>query len=473
MNPNQVRRSHSRRSWASLWVLGLLPMVLLYPAVLRAQDGGSSTPAPGGESSSREEANPVAAAPAPAVVNLETGQRLTSPISPLRLKNLSVLSFETVYLFDNNFLFSQDNPQSAQAATLRALVVYSIRRRTAELTLQYRPYLLSSRGTFEKDFTSHTLDLRTEKHLGPRWLLTIGDSFRLAPDRGRLFDFGVIPDYLNGTVTKNPFLATGQKYLENDLRGSAEHFLSVRNRVGFDLGYQLIRVSGIPDAEAGTTDPFLRGLQSMQSLSAGVSWTHVFDPSRDVQVRYGHERRYYNSGGNVQFHNLLFTYNWRVRPSLRLRLTAGPSILLPARPTGAIAASVATKSYQATFAATKTFRASGITFTFARNADFTGVISNSFNDRYDVSYTRRLRQRWNVIVGAGYVRQDFLIGPPVEGQQTWFRTDYLLSRSWSAYTSFSSLHETGVTRLGRRNLLMAGIRWSWRPASESDSGDSF
>ena len=73
-------------------------------------------------------------------------------------------------------------------------------------------------------------------------------------------------------------------------------------------------------------------------------------------------------------------------------------------------------------------------------------------------------------MGSGYVQQGFTTGPGVNGYMIWGRTDYRFSRDWSTFTSFTSLQQTGGFDLGRRNLIMAGVRWSWRPPSGGDAG---
>lgn len=459
-----------RRFQQARWVIVAAMFVLFIVPGAAYSDQDSGTAPAAQESSSR--GTPQDSTPyLPTVKNVDTGQSLSAPLSSLRWGRLSLLSFETSYLFDNNYALSKDNPRSAQAGTLRGHLVYSLRRRRSELTVQYRPYLLASDGQIQGDYATHNVDFHSAVRLTSRWLLSLFENFQLAPDRGRIQEFGLIPNNLTGDLTKNPYLATGRKYMENDAGAALQRMLSARNSVQFDFRYQLIRVSGeLQNGSGVTPDPSFLSLQSVQAFGAGMGWSHSFSASQDIQVRYGYERRFYNSGGDTQLHNLLLSYNRRIRRSLFMHVSAGPAVLIPFRPSCAVTSPPWTKSYQGSFALTKSFQASSITLSAARNQDFTGVIGDTFNDRFDFSYTRRLSPHWNMVAGTGYVRQGFSSGPGVRGQQIWFRTDYRLSRAWSVYTSIVSLQETGGLQLGRRNLVMAGIRWAWRPALGDDSG---
>lgn len=419
-----------------------------------------------GDSSTNQPSSTVSL---PAVTNADTGQSLVYPLSPLRAGRLSLLSFESFYLSDNNYNLSPSSPLSVQAATFRAHLVYSVRRKHGELTLQYRPYLVTSDGHVQGDYGSHNLGFHSNIRLAPRWGLNLTESFRLSQDRGRVAEFGLIPNYLTGDVTKNPYLATGLKYLENDVGANLQHSLSVRNSVGFDFRYQYIRDLNDVQNTGATIDPSVAILQTLQSFSTGVGWSHSFSPSQGLEIRYGYDHRLYSTGGVTDLHNLLTTYNRRIGRSLFMRLSGGPAVMIRETPVGAPAGLPATKSYEGEFSLTKSFRNTSVSLSAARNVDFTGVISNAFNDRYDLSLTRRINRRWGMLAGTGYVRQGFSSGPRVNGQQIWGRTDYRLFSNWAAFTSFTSLHETGSVYLGRRNLVMVGVRWAWHARSGGES----
>src|SRR6266850_696403 len=407
----------------------------------------------------------------PVVTNSDTGQSLLNPLSSLHLGRLSLLSFESFYLFDNNYNLSVNDPHSSQAGTVRGHLVYSIRRKQVEFTLQYRPYLVASDGHIQGDYASHNLDLNSYIRLAPRWALHLTENFHFAQDRGQRAEFGLMPDYLTGNVTKNPYLATGLKYFENDFGSSLEHPLNARNSTEIDFRYQYIRdLNDVQTASDITATPSFVSLQSMQSFELGLGWSHSFSAAQGLQLRYGYENRLYGQGGTTQLHNLIVSYNLRIRRSLFMRLSAGPAFLVRSQPSGAVSGAPSTKSYEGEAAVTKSFRKASVTVSAARNQDFTGLIGDAFNDRYDFSAARRLSQRWSVQAGTGYVRQGFSTGSGVNGQQIWGRIDYRFSREWSGFTSFTSLQQTGGLHLGRRNLIMGGVRWSWRPPNGENSG---
>jgi hypothetical protein len=466
--PTTSSRDSGSRAASTIATLALLLFVV--PGAAYAQDAGGA-PA-GQESFSKGSGREIVGyVPKSSVSNSATGQSMDSPLSPLHLGRLSLLSFESFYLYDNNYNFSQTDSRNSQAATFRAHAAYSLRRKRSQLTMQYRPYLLASGSNIKGSFESNNLDIHSDFHLSSRWLLLLTESFNM--DQGLIPQFGLLPDYQTGNLTKNPYLGTNRRYLENNLGASLEHPLSARTSVAFDFRYQYIRTVVGPNDINVAPDPSFKSVQSLQSLAAGFGWSHAFSASQGIQIHYGYDHRLYSTGGIADLHSLLFTYNWQIRRSLFMQAGAGPAILIPEKPAGAVQAPAWTKSYQGNFAMTKSFEGSSVTFSAARNQDFTGLIGGAFNDRFDLSYARRLNRRWNAVVGAGYVQQGTLSGRGIDGQQVWMRTDYRLSQSWSTFSSVISLRETGGVHTGRRNVIMGGIQWSWRPASSYNSGIGF
>ena len=335
------RRSHATAA-SGIRIAFVLCLFLIPQAAFGQQD--SAPPATEEDSSVRAPIQ-VTTGNIGAVTNHETGQSLLNPVSSLHLGRLSLLSFETFYLFDNNYNTSTTNPLSSQAGTFRGNLVYSIRRKQSAFTLQYRPYLIASDGHIQGDYGSNNLDFSSYFHLAPRVALHVTENFHLAQDRGKIAEFGLMPDYMTGNLTKNPYLATGQKYLEDDLGATLEHSLSARNTTEVDFRYQYIRdLNNTQEPTDISASPSFVSLDSMQSFAAGLGWSHSFSTSQGIQLRYGYENRLYSKGGATQLHNLLASYNLRIRRSLFVRLSAGPAILILSKPAGAVSRPPSTKS---------------------------------------------------------------------------------------------------------------------------------
>src|SRR5258708_27319826 len=121
-------RSRDSGLLAASTIATLALMLFLVPDAAYAQATGG---APAGQESFSNGSGReiVGYVPKASVSNSATGQLMENPQSPLHLGRLSLLSFESFYLYDNNYNFSRTEPRSSQAATFRGHVVYSLRRK--------------------------------------------------------------------------------------------------------------------------------------------------------------------------------------------------------------------------------------------------------------------------------------------------------------------------------------------------------
>src|SRR6267143_3964 len=219
--PTTSSRDSGLRAASTIATLALV--LFLVPGAAYAQDAGG---APAGQESLGKGSGReiVSYVPKTSVTNSATGQSMDSPLSPLHLGRLSLLSFESLYLYDKHYNFLQ-------------------------------------------------------------------------------------PDYQTGNLTKNPYLGTNRRYLENNLGATLEHPLSARTSLAFDFRYQYIRTVVGPNDINVAPDPSFKSVQSVQSLAAGFGWSHAFSATQGMQIRYGYDHRLYSTGGIADLHSLLFNYN--------------------------------------------------------------------------------------------------------------------------------------------------------------------
>jgi hypothetical protein len=401
-------------------------------------------------------------------VNLSTGQVLSKTRSPLHWGRLSVMSFELMQVYDSNYLFSKDNPISAQAGAVQGLIVYSLKSSRASLSLQYRPQFWASDQTQQFDYSSHMLDFHTFRYLTPRWAINVSDQFQYSPDRGRLNEVGFSPDYSTGTSTQNPFLSTGRRMVNNQFGVSVDHRFTAHDTIEMSARQQYIRLSASSDTQP--QDPIALATEQ-QDYAGQIGWTHTWRPDNEIGIQYSYDHQFFNGfDSNAQLHGILFGFSRRLRPSLLLRIGGGPALLLPAKLTGAIQRQDKQITYQANAALYKSFRHSGITLSYSRNNTFTGQISDGLNDRVDASYSQRLFHRIDGLIGGAYVRQNYSIGPHLYGKSGWSELDWHLTRSWSIYGTYSYITQAGGPILfGPRQLITSGIRWNF----DFERGESF
>lgn len=401
-------------------------------------------------------------------VNLATGQVLSKTRSPFHWGNFSVMSLSFLQVYDSNYLFLKDNQKSAQAGAVQGLLVYSLKSSRSDFNLQYRPQFWASDEFQQFDYSSHMVDFHTFRYLAQDWGININDQFQYAPDRGRLEQVGFSPDYSAGLSTQNPFMATGRRLVSNAADISLDHRLGAHDRIDFTGRHQYIHVSNDPTAAA--TDPFSSATQQ-QDFGGQFGWTHTWRRDNEFGVQYSYDREFFEGfDSDAQLHGVLVGFSRRLFPSLLLRAGAGPALLMPAKPKGAIQPLDNQITFQANAALYKSFRHSGMTLSYSRNNNFTGAISDGLNDRFDVSYSQRFFRRVDVVIGGAYLRQDYSIGPHLYGKSGWSEIDYRLSRAWSLYGSYTYMTQTGGPVLfGPRQLVTSGIRWTW----DFERGQSF
>jgi hypothetical protein len=392
------------------------------------------------------------------VINIATGAALSSTRSPFRWGHLSVLSVEALQVYDSNYLFRKQNVLSELAGAVRGLVVYSIRTGRSNFSVQYRPQFWTTGEGSQFDYASHMVDFHTFRYMTAKWGINISDQFGLVPDQGRLQQIGFTADYGSSTSTHNPFLATGRRLLTNSFGLSVDHSFTARNRMEFLVRQQYIRLSqplnGMPGAQNFAVSTEL-------DTGAEIGWTHTWRRDNEFGVKYAYDYEdFRDTQSSAQLHSVLFGFSRRLRPSLLLRVSAGPALRLPAR-SGAVSSLQARETYQASAALFKTFGRSGLTLSYSRSNDFTGQITDQLNDRYDASYSQHWTRRIDTVIGGAYVRQA-VTASHLQGKSTWAEVNYRLNRSWSFYSTYSYLTQVGGTiPYGPRQVIASGIRWSW------------
>jgi hypothetical protein len=115
----------------------------------------------------------------------------------------------------------------------------------------------------------------------------------------------------------------------------------------------------------------------------------------------------------------------------------------------------------------KQFRNGGVALSFYRNSDFSGVISNSYSNRYNLAVSRRFGTRWNAELSASYIQQQFVRRRTTTGELGFIQLSYLLSRSWSLFTSYRYFGTNSASvndkLFGPQQIVSVGVRWAWDP----------
>lgn len=450
------------------WAAALL---LVLPGALRAQqqDPATSSSSSSQESSSTSTQQPDDQTPmlqAPSTPALDTGQSLqnTGRTSPLKFGHLSLLSFSVLYDYDSNFTFSPTNPQPADALAMQGLVFYTIGGNRSRLDIQWRPFMLVSQTTTKADFAGQTVDFHTYRYMSARWLLNFDDRFQYAPDNGLLANPSFNPDFTTGLFNRQPFLANGESNITNGATLSLSYQMNQKNQLTFHGNFQYVN-----QWDTGTNpNPPPVVYDFLYNFGTGVSWTHKLTEGREIGAAYTYDRQYLaDFSSRSQYHSAFLTYSDRIRPTLLLRVAFGPSLQIRQGAQGISAGN--SETFEGSVEVLKSFRRSNLAFSYGRGHDFQGIITEAYHDRFDLSYSWNMGQKWEFSTGGGYIEQGSSSVPTLRGRTLWFNSSYYVSRQWSVFATYmNSAASGGPQPYGTRNLIMAGIRWSWQGERETN-----
>ncbi len=443
-------------------VPGAAPSATPSTPAAQSQDAGQDQDAAAATDSASAEAN-QASAEQPVAKNLETGLPLRSVMSPLHWGHLSILSFEGYEAYNNNRQ-PQLSPLGSQYTSFQGLVVYSIQKAKSSLDLQYNPYVWFSGSTSYNDFAAGAADLLTSHRFNRRWSLTAANNFQYSPNLANTLQSAFAADFASGTATTDPFMSVGRKSLLNNVDVTVNTQLSATSRLSFDGIDQFVRLGSYAGSSNLANVPDIT--QTLNAYGGGVTWTKQWNSRNSINIAY-HYRRQTATGSvaNTTYNSADVGFTRVLKPSLTLSLQAGPGLsesAIPVNPPQKHRQLTAQGSAQLY----KSFSRGGIALSFYRNSEFSGVISNSFNNRYDLSVNRRLFTRWNAQVNASYIQQQYAGARNSTGELGWAELGYMLSRNWSVFTSYRYLKMSGnLALLGAQQMVAGGIRWAWQPES--------
>ena len=426
---------------------------------LQPPSGNPNTPtspdaqtAPGSESTHAQDSS-YQQAP---VTNLETGLPLRSTMSPLHWGHLSLLSFTAFEGYSTNYQLQQ-SATASQLTALQALVIYSIQRGRTSFNLQYHPYMWFTQHTTYKDFAANSVDLDTSHNFSRAWTLSLADAFRYSPQLANSLGGAYSADFGTATSSSTPFLNLDARYWTNAANINVDHQLSESSHLTFNLTDTFVRIS---DNGSTQTPPIpLVGPNEENMYGGGVAWTRQWSRKNTLRLSYNYRRQQTPAAyGNTNYHLLDVGYTRILKPTLTVSLQAGPGFLSGNH--GAFHSTTA----QGSVTLNKAFRSGGVAISANRNVDYSGIVSDSLNNRYDLSVTRRLFRRVTFTATGSYLQQEFVGRPTVDGALAWGELNYRMTHMWSVFGGYRYFHTTAeLVPFAPQHFVSFGIRWAWEP----------
>jgi hypothetical protein len=386
-------------------------------------------------------------------MNLQTGDPLRVVISPFHWGHLSLVSASVYQGYDSNPNL-QPVADGSRLQAFSALAVYEKKFTRSLVDAQYHPFILASTTRTLKDLGAASFDFITGHPLSQSWNWRAADHTRYSPSqqatvegRGFVFDTG------GGLTIGNAFLSSGRNFLENTVALTLRDQYTQGAFLDVHVDQRFARLSG-PLGQS-TTDP---GSQEEFRTGGGVTWSDTLSTRNTIDVKYDYSVQSVRGTdtGGVRSHNLGIGWNHHLTPSVSFTAEIGP-----------IWSTVAQSQQQTTarlhgaVQLLKSFHDGGVAVAFSRSDNFSGMISNSVNNRYDFSLERRLGVRWSLLSTASYIQQESVGRHTTTGALAAIGFGYSLSRNWTLFTQGRYLDV--IPTAAPEKIATIGVTWSWEP----------
>lgn len=400
-----------------------------------------------GESSSREESIPQRVE-TPPIRQIGKASALGPASSPLRWGHIYMGSVDFLQAFDT---ISSDTPSSLngtrRSTVIRTDVVYDQLFRRSRLALQYHPRLAIVDGEVLKDFTNQDLGFDTYYLLSRRWTLSIGNFFQYYYAQKSFGELYLSADTVTGTTIQNKFLDGPTEWLSNTASFGLGYRVGPRTQLSISPSYTYV-------------DQRRNSVSNRGHLYGGeLALNHALTDRTTIGSFYSMQRiRLTASGGHTSvYQSFAFSWSRMMTPSFILRGSAGVLTVTHGPDSR-------TWTAGGNIGLIKVFGRSSLAFMYSRSQGFPGYLTDSYNDRVDVTYRFALGRRLEAGIGGGYLRDAG--STRVAGKYVSSEVSYLLHRQIYLFASYAHKAQGGDSAqifTGTRDLVSFGLRWEPRP----------
>lgn len=397
----------------------------------------------------------------PPDTNLETGLPLRTLLTPLHWGHLSLLSLTAYEGYNSNPGFERV-PLGASVTSVGGLVFYTSEFKGWQLGAQYLPFVWISSQQTLKDFAATSVDLRSTRHINGTWHWSAGNHFRYLPTHSMAEGKGFVADPGGGFSFGNAFLSSGRNILSNGIVGSLTDRYNEHSSLTFHANQTFTRLSSYLGTLSTDTLPVQQAIQ----FSTGVTWRNQLSLRDSIGLKYvyGIQTSTGTSVENVNSHTAAVLWTHQLKPNLDLSASFGPAWSIYFGNQNSNTNSPGRATLHGSLALAKQFHGGGVVAAFARSNSFSGVISNGFNNRYDLTAIRQFNARLNGSVTASYIQQEMLNARGAKGELASAEIRYFFSPNWAVFSQVRYLHITGDQPiLAPEKSVIVGFRWSWIP----------
>jgi hypothetical protein len=391
-------------------------------------------------------------------VNLDTGLPLNVLLTPFHVGRLSLLSF-TVYEGYNSSLESGRIPLGSWVTAISGLTAYSTQFSGWRLDLQYQPFIwISPQRTFQ-DFAASSLDLRKIHQINRHWRWAANERLRYAPTNSTAEERGFVAAAGGGFTIGNAFLSSGRNVFLNAAAFTLTDRYTEKSSLVFHANQDYTHLSNY----LGSSSVSLPSEQAI-TYSAGVTWRDQFSLRNTLILKYDFRAQVATSNENVDFHTVSIGLSHKLKPTLGVSVTFGPGWSVYGGSQNDNASSGTRTTLHGSIDLAKEFTRGGLVLSASRSDSFSGIISNSFHNRYDVTAHRQITPRLHASVTASYIQQQFSSQRDTNGELVTGEARYFVTRNWATFSQVRYLNIVGSERiLAPEKSVIVGVRWAWVP----------
>lgn len=365
---------------------------------------------------------------------------------------VGVRSAEAYYTYAT--LDQQNSTSNLSATTLQTNIAYSQRLARSRLIWQYNPRVLIFNGGVSSQVLNQdsTLDML----FAPTSRFTWGISNWLnyyGRDNG-LNDRTLDRNNFSGAIS-NPFLNNGASTLVDSVALPISYNFTARTTLSVAPFFGYTRSSQQTDPNSVLPDR----ITSSSQAGARTEITHAISPRQSLGFYATYQRSLkQNIEGTASYESFGGTWTRRIGMSLGIVAEGG----------GSHSVSNALESWTGvgSLTITKSFRHSSLDATYGRNANFSGLFGNGYNDYASANYNHQFGRKLSTTAGFGYLTGPSL-GGTATGKYVNGTLDYVLRSNVSWFFSYSRYMQGGNGQLivGDQSQFQTGLNWSPRRKS--------
>jgi predicted porin len=201
-------------------------------------------------------------------------------------------------------------------------------------------------------------------------------------------------------------------------------------------------------------------------VSSGATWRNHYSFNNTLTLEYNFRAQTSTTAmvAGVQSHAASVGWTHKFSPRLGISASGGPAWSIYNEQQKPGVTNHGRTTLHGSLALSREFQRGGVVLSVSRSDGFTGIISESFHNRYEAGLHRDISSRLHWSASASYIQQQILNERTIDGELFSTQAHYYLSRNLSLFGQVRYLKISGNERIvAPETNGTIGIRWAWVP----------